>query len=290
MTTEPLEPDSRSVLPNHPHATGHATDDDPVIATLEALDEVLDELRQRLPATPPWELCEGFLTALLCTRRDIPEAEWLPVLLGSGAGEGGEGEEAGDAGAIFASPAQHTRFSMHWQARAEQIRAALQARVTSLDDEAALDPAVIDWHGLLASLPEAARTEALADGEPPPAFARDWAVGFLTVADIWADDWAPPRDKALAADLADALDCIAMLDSDDTAPPAFNLYDEDGPPTISEERMNAYGEALWAVYDLYAIARAMGPRMAPVRAVATPGRNDPCPCGSGRKYKKCCGA
>jgi SEC-C motif len=20
-----------------------------------------------------------------------------------------------------------------------------------------------------------------------------------------------------------------------------------------------------------------------------PGRNDPCPCGSGRKYKKCCG-
>ena len=20
------------------------------------------------------------------------------------------------------------------------------------------------------------------------------------------------------------------------------------------------------------------------------GRNDPCPCGSGRKYKKCCGA
>jgi uncharacterized protein YecA (UPF0149 family) len=24
-------------------------------------------------------------------------------------------------------------------------------------------------------------------------------------------------------------------------------------------------------------------------AVVKPGRNDPCPCGSGRKYKKCCG-
>ena len=23
---------------------------------------------------------------------------------------------------------------------------------------------------------------------------------------------------------------------------------------------------------------------------ATVGRNDPCPCGSGKKYKKCCGA
>lgn len=29
---------------------------------------------------------------------------------------------------------------------------------------------------------------------------------------------------------------------------------------------------------------------APVVAAAKVGRNDPCPCGSGRKYKKCCGA
>jgi hypothetical protein len=28
----------------------------------------------------------------------------------------------------------------------------------------------------------------------------------------------------------------------------------------------------------------------PVRAQARPGRNDPCPCGSGKKYKRCCGA
>lgn len=28
----------------------------------------------------------------------------------------------------------------------------------------------------------------------------------------------------------------------------------------------------------------------PVRVLAKPGRNDPCPCGSGKKYKKCCGA
>jgi preprotein translocase subunit SecA len=32
-------------------------------------------------------------------------------------------------------------------------------------------------------------------------------------------------------------------------------------------------------------------RPAPVRQqVAKVGRNDPCPCGSGRKYKKCCGS
>jgi preprotein translocase subunit SecA len=32
-----------------------------------------------------------------------------------------------------------------------------------------------------------------------------------------------------------------------------------------------------------------GARPAPVRAAVKVGRNDPCPCGSGKKYKKCCG-
>lgn len=51
---------------------------------------------------------------------------------------------------------------------------------------------------------------------------------------------------------------------------------------------------------LAATARAMGPafrkrlapdggeRGVPVRLPPKIGRNDPCPCGSGRKYKKCC--
>lgn len=34
--------------------------------------------------------------------------------------------------------------------------------------------------------------------------------------------------------------------------------------------------------------RALNPPE-PVRAVTTPGRNDPCPCGSGKKFKKCHG-
>ena len=27
----------------------------------------------------------------------------------------------------------------------------------------------------------------------------------------------------------------------------------------------------------------------PIQAREEPGRNDPCPCGSGKKFKKCCG-
>jgi hypothetical protein len=41
--------------------------------------------------------------------------------------------------------------------------------------------------------------------------------------------------------------------------------------------------------DLVEAARALPP-LAPARWFASVGRNDPCPCGSGRKYKRCCGA
>ena len=30
-------------------------------------------------------------------------------------------------------------------------------------------------------------------------------------------------------------------------------------------------------------------KVPPLHADQEPGRNDPCPCGSGKKYKKCCG-
>ncbi|MBO5374542.1 MAG: SEC-C domain-containing protein, partial [Clostridia bacterium] len=35
--------------------------------------------------------------------------------------------------------------------------------------------------------------------------------------------------------------------------------------------------------------KSQAPAQKPVR-VEKVGRNDPCPCGSGKKYKKCCGA
>ena len=31
-------------------------------------------------------------------------------------------------------------------------------------------------------------------------------------------------------------------------------------------------------------------KVEPIKSDAQPRRNDPCPCGSGKKYKKCCGA
>ena len=90
--------------------------------------------------------------------------------------------------------------------------------------------------------------------------------------------------------LADGLDCIATLAEDDTQPPALSMYAEDGPPTVSQQRLDDFGEAIWAVYDLRQLWRSLGPRVQAVRRADEPGRNDPCPCGSGKKYKKCHGS
>jgi preprotein translocase subunit SecA len=34
---------------------------------------------------------------------------------------------------------------------------------------------------------------------------------------------------------------------------------------------------------------SLPPPVEPIRAGQAVGRNDPCPCGSGKKHKKCCG-
>ena len=77
---------------------------------------------------------------------------------------------------------------------------------------------------------------------------------------------------------------------DDTDEPTLSAFGEDGRLSVSKQRLNAYGEALWAVYDLREIWRNIGPRVQQVIKGETLGRNDPCSCGSGKKYKKCCGA
>ena len=90
--------------------------------------------------------------------------------------------------------------------------------------------------------------------------------------------------------LDEALDAIVSLTEDDTGTPEVSMYSEDGPPSVSQQRLDDFGRAVWAVYDLRQLWKSVGPRVEPLRKTAEPGRNDPCPCGSGKKYKKCHGA
>ena len=248
----------------------------------DEIDAILDDLRTRYDETPQWEFCEGFMAALICCRRPIPAEEYLPVLLGIGE----EGEE--DEGS-FADPAQSATFMALWTRRWNEVALALDAKIDALDDEAAYQPEVMDVRGAIAALPQEERA-AIANDEVP-SFGQVWAIGFMFAVESWPEEWAAPRNKESVKWLNAALDVIVALTEDDNEPATMSAFDDgEGPPSLSLKRMNTFADAIWAVYNLRELWLSFGPRVETVHKAATPGRNDPCSCGSGKKYKKCCGA
>ncbi|MGZ5193810.1 MAG: UPF0149 family protein [Ramlibacter sp.] len=237
----------------------------------DAQDADLDLMREQSEEIPQWEFCEGFLAALVCSRRAIGADEYWPVLLGD-----------------EFKPMAHMEFVWRWQRRWAEVAAALEAPVETLDDERTYQPEVLDTRGAVLALPEGERGEA--DLSPLPSFAQVWALGFMYAVETWPDDWQPPRDPEAARMLDTALGAIVALAEDDKGVPSVSMFAEDGPPSVSEERLDDFGAAIWAVYDLRQLWRSLGPRVESVRKGPEPGRNDPCPCGSGKKYKKCHGA
>jgi hypothetical protein len=61
---------------------------------------------------------------------------------------------------------------------------------------------------------------------------------------------------------------------------------------VPDQYIEAYGNTFQAEVTLHALEEhAQYHRIGePARAKAKPGRNEPCSCGSGKKYKRCCGA
>jgi uncharacterized protein len=247
-------------------------------AEFSELSDILDELRTRFDETPQWEFCEGFIAALICCRRVIEPSEYLAVLLDSD----------DEIESPFSDPTQAQRFTDLWQRRWREVAMDLDAEVDSLNDERTYRPEVMDLRGLVLQLSDEER--ATLSDEPVPSFAQIWAIGFMYVVENWPEEWTLPRDKEAAGLIDEALQALIELTEDDTDPPAISMFSEDAPPSVSKARMEAFGDALWAVYDLHDVWRSIGPRVEQIRKVAEPGRNDPCPCGSGKKYKKCHGA
>ena len=252
------------------------------------IDQMLDDMREREQEIPQWEFVDGMLTALVCTRRPVPVEEFLPMLAGDG--EMLEREADGSLPVLpaFADRAQQERFLELWQIRWNEVAAQLDANVESLEEDDTFQPDAIDMRGAIASLPEEERAEI--ESQEIPSFGQVWALGFMFVVENWAEEWEAPRDRDAARWLNDALDSVVALTADDTGKPAVCMYDENGPASTSQERVETFGEAIWAVYDLRQIWKSLGPRQATIVKGDVPGRNDPCSCGSGKKFKKCCGA
>jgi uncharacterized protein len=252
-------------------------------AEFAELELLLDTLRLRLKVTPRWEFCEGFMAALVCCRRQMAPDEYLPVLLTT------DGSRL-PLQSVFADTALQQRFLHLWTQRWHAVRQALDTPVDDLEDPAAYQPEVRDAR---AGMAVAALSESAAvQWAQVPSFGQLWALGFMAAVNAWPEEWVGPRNKAAQHWRSSTLDLVQTLTLDDQDTPTLRSFADaqDGPATVSKQRMLAFADAIWAVYNMREMWRTLGPRIETRRAVAAPGRNDPCSCGSGKKFKKCCGA
>jgi uncharacterized protein len=193
----------------------------------------------------------GFLTAVASAPVPIAEARWLAEALGNGAATDAERDDA-------------------------------RALLRRLYGEIALS--LVEGHGVdpLVYAPE--------DGGEPGYGA--WCEGYLAgvaLADPpWDDVLEPDEAHALLAPFAAlALEDIEPGEGEEAADPLAGLPEEERArfAATARERLPDF------VQDAYDALAAARPRAEPLRRDAPKiGRNDPCPCGSGKKYKRCCGA
>jgi uncharacterized protein len=245
-------------------------------AEIDALDAVCRRLAG-FKHDVSLEWVDGFMTALLAGARTVMPSEWLPAMFGDAFER------------TFADPDD-----------VRQAMGALMGRwnviARQLDPEALLDePDRLRLAPLIADYGDEMREQLRAEGvlsedelaDLPPNGAI-WAEGFLDATKAFARDWPEPdvsTDDGQAYD--DALMGIVALTLDE-ADLAQYLAEQYPGQTLGRDDL--IDEACYAVQDLRVYWLDHAPRPETVRVAPKPGRNDPCPCGSGKKYKKCCGA
>jgi uncharacterized protein len=112
--------------------------------------------------------------------------------------------------------------------------------------------------------------------------AQGWCWGFMEGMRSQFEAWEPHLD--MINELVVPIAVLARLGDDD--PELQELLDDQEQIAQLTE---AIAESAAAIYE-YSRSIADGPQQPHRRQTAKVGRNDPCPCGSGKKYKKCCGA
>lgn len=130
------------------------------------------------------------------------------------------------------------------------------------------------------------------------ALRREWSRGFHLGFEQAGEVWAPLLEVLDPDDgserIAVALTCLQYFHDPEHYQRLWNIPDERAAETASGlESIFLDAAILYAQLGRTAMrARTQSRRMhrpaEPIRREEQPGRNEPCPCGSGKKYKKCC--
>ncbi len=200
---------------------------------------------------------QGYLCAALSGPQPTPEAHWLNEALGS--------ESGGEV----------------WREAADLLRllvAQLQAELANGD-------------------PPLLLLYAEDDDEHSPSDYVPWCEAYLHGIDSAPVDWFAAlgadddkEDSEEIAYLDEQLFPLFMLTGDAEA--AATAAGDEWPldRELEDMRSECEDRLPQAVTDIYRFWLAQRSVKTVRREQAKVGRNDPCPCGSGQKFKKCCGA
>ena len=233
----------------------------------------LRELLRKLPGAMDLEELDGFLAAVVCSPRFVPMSEHLPPIW--------RGQSLEDE--LFADPADTNAFyrlsTLCWSDLLGRIVSHQPFQPLLLEDE----------------------------GDPAPG--KLWARGFIDGMNLSPSDWEGAINDKEVGSTFTALAALAF-EGDPALPPAVQSVE----PDIRDRLLAVVAELVPLIYEYFTPqrdraaaafgggadahdlswsdrwpGRGYGP--APYRREAPKvGRNEPCPCGSGKKYKRCCGA
>lgn len=225
-------------------------------ADLDRLDRALAQRPEAL-GDMSLSAADGFIAGVALSPEFVAPREWMAALFGEAEGE--DKAEIAAAGALA------------WR-RHNAILAGLRA--------GAFEPLL----------------ERDADGWP---LGEIWAEGFLMAMDLRPESWEAILAHDAGAELM--LPVMALGDPRTLAeiePRKAKRSREAGRLTallpVALPALERMTRALREGHGIEApdegVLRAMREPISQERTAAKAGRNDPCPCGSGLKFKKCCGA
>ena len=237
-------------------ATNHVLADE----DLDRLESLLDD--SELPEAMRLDEVQGYLCAVLSGPQPLPEDVWLADVLGN--------EEA-----LASAPGREA---------AELLRAFAR----ELEG------------GLAAGGPPALYLYGRDDDENGPSDYQPWCQAYLAGVDAAEEDWFEAlgdEDEDLDEESADEIEYLderlfPLMVLTGEAEAAAREHGEEWPEGEARAELLADSEedlpqAVTDIYRFWHIKRSAGTQR---RNGPKVGRNDPCPCGSGKKFKQCCGA
>lgn len=229
----------------------------PPLPTLS--DEEMDELGNFLLSdatsdeTMMLDCLDGYLTAIVSAPVMPASSVWLPKVWGSSEKDG-------------------PSFDNH--AQVERITGLIMRHLSNLVVSLQQNPDACEPIFDSAVYPDSPRE--FVDGEM-------WAYGYMTGINLQRQDWQAAFDDP---DNAELLRPIYLLGTEDLTPAEEALIET---PLLREELSKQIPASVAGLYRFWTPVRRAVSDPAIRREMPKIGRNEKCPCGSDRKFKKCCG-